>query len=156
MRQIGDHAVVLGAGMAGLLAARVLAGTYTRVTVIDRDRLLDSTEYRRGVPQGRHAHILVPGGTQILDRLFPDLLGELAACGVPVVRDFAEFRFSPGGHRLMLQGQPDGPFICQASRPFLEAHVRSQVQTLTGVEVIERCQAVALDYDTARQRLTGV
>jgi 2-polyprenyl-6-methoxyphenol hydroxylase-like FAD-dependent oxidoreductase len=156
MRQIGDHAVVLGAGMAGLLAARVLAGTYTRVTVIDRDRLLDSTEYRRGVPQGRHAHILVPGGTQILDRLFPDLLGELAACGVPVVRDFAEFRFSPGGHRLMLQGQPDGPFICQASRPFLEAHVRSQVQTLTGVEVIERCQAVALDYDTARQRITGV
>ena len=28
MRQIGDHAVVLGAGMAGLLAARVLAEAY--------------------------------------------------------------------------------------------------------------------------------
>ncbi|HEY6682715.1 MAG TPA: FAD-dependent oxidoreductase [Propionibacteriaceae bacterium] len=156
MRQIGDHAVVLGAGMAGLLAARVLAEAYGRVTVLDRDRLLGAVEHRRGVPQGRHAHILVPGGTQILDRLFPDLFGELSASGVPVVRDFAEFRFSPGGHQLRLQGQPDRPFVCQASRPFLEAHVRSQVQALTGVDLIERCQAVALDFDPARQRITGV
>ena len=156
MRQIGDHAVVLGAGMAGLLAARVLAEAYSRVTVIDRDRLLDSAEYRRGIPQGRHAHILVPGGTQILDRLFPDLLGELTACGVPVIQDFAEFRFSPGGHRLRLRGRPDGPFICQASRPFLEAQVRSRVQALTGIEILDRCQLVELGYDIARQRITGV
>ena len=33
------HAVVLGAGMAGLLAARVLAGHFGQVTVVDRDRL---------------------------------------------------------------------------------------------------------------------
>jgi glycine/D-amino acid oxidase-like deaminating enzyme len=43
MRKIGDHAVVLGAGMAGLLAARVLAEAYSRVTLIDRDRLRDPT-----------------------------------------------------------------------------------------------------------------
>jgi 2-polyprenyl-6-methoxyphenol hydroxylase-like FAD-dependent oxidoreductase len=35
----GDHAVVLGASMAGLLRARVLADAYTRVTVIERDTL---------------------------------------------------------------------------------------------------------------------
>jgi 2-polyprenyl-6-methoxyphenol hydroxylase-like FAD-dependent oxidoreductase len=156
MRKIGDHAVVLGAGMAGLLAARVLAEAYSRVTLIDRDRLPGPDEHRRGVPQGRHAHILVPGGTQILDRFFPGLFDELSACGVPVVRDFAEFRFSPGGHQLKLQGQPDGPFICQASRPFLEAHVRNQVQALAGVEVIERSQAVGLNFDADRQRVTGV
>jgi flavin-dependent dehydrogenase len=34
---IDDHAIVLGASMAGLLAARVLADAYTRVTVIERD-----------------------------------------------------------------------------------------------------------------------
>lgn len=54
MRQIGDHAVVLGAGMAGLLAARVLAEAYRRVTLIDRDRLT-GLDHRRGVPQGLHA-----------------------------------------------------------------------------------------------------
>ena len=39
MRKIGDHVVVLGAGMAGLLAARVLADAYQRVTVVERDPL---------------------------------------------------------------------------------------------------------------------
>jgi glycine/D-amino acid oxidase-like deaminating enzyme len=49
-RQIGDRAVVLGAGMAGLLAARVLAEGYGQVTVIDRDELPDTAMHRRGVP----------------------------------------------------------------------------------------------------------
>ena len=70
MPKIGDHAVVVGASMAGLLAARVLAGTYRRVTVIERDPLPDSGSQRKGVPQGRHAHGLLPRGAQIL--LLPD------------------------------------------------------------------------------------
>jgi hypothetical protein len=39
MQKIGDHAVVLGASMSGLLAVRVLADAYRQVTVVDRDRL---------------------------------------------------------------------------------------------------------------------
>ena len=35
MRKIGDHAVVLGASIGGLLAARVLADAYQRVTIVD-------------------------------------------------------------------------------------------------------------------------
>ena len=48
-----DHALVLGAGMAGLLAARVVAEAYDRVTIVDRDELPDHPAQRRGVPQGR-------------------------------------------------------------------------------------------------------
>jgi 2-polyprenyl-6-methoxyphenol hydroxylase-like FAD-dependent oxidoreductase len=54
MRTIGDHAVVLGASMGGLLAARVLADAYQRVTVVDRDLLPERAADRQGVPQGRH------------------------------------------------------------------------------------------------------
>jgi hypothetical protein len=53
--KIGDHAVVLGASMSGLLAARVLADAYQQVTVVERDVLADSGMPRKGVPQGRHA-----------------------------------------------------------------------------------------------------
>ena len=74
MPKIGDHAVVLGASMGGLLAARVLADAYQQVTVVERDRLPESVLDRRGVPQGRHAHGLLPRGAQILDELFPGLL----------------------------------------------------------------------------------
>ena len=44
------HAVVLGAGMAGLLAARVLAGHFGQVTVVDRDRLPEHPRFRPGSP----------------------------------------------------------------------------------------------------------
>jgi glycine/D-amino acid oxidase-like deaminating enzyme len=56
MRKIGEHAVVLGASISGLLAARVLADAYQRVTVVDRDPLPEHGADRKGVPQGRHAH----------------------------------------------------------------------------------------------------
>ena len=35
MRKIGDHVVVLGASMGGLLAARVLADAYEGVAVVE-------------------------------------------------------------------------------------------------------------------------
>jgi 2-polyprenyl-6-methoxyphenol hydroxylase-like FAD-dependent oxidoreductase len=155
MQKIGDHAVVLGASMAGLLAARVLADAYERVTVVDRDVLPNKPENRRGVPQGRHAHVLVPRGTQILDELFPGFLDDLVAGGAPVIRDLGELRFSPVGHRLCLKG-PAQPFICQASRPFLEGHVRARVRALPAVEVLDGCQVVGLVTTTARDRVTGV
>ena len=106
MRRIGDHAVVLGASLAGLLAARVLADAYGQVTVVERDPLPDRAEHRKGVPQGRHAHVLLARGAQILDELFPGLLDDLAAGGAAVIRELGEVRFSPGGHRLRLQGHP--------------------------------------------------
>ena len=34
---LGEHAVVLGAGMSGLLAARVLADRFRAVTIVERD-----------------------------------------------------------------------------------------------------------------------
>ena len=74
MEQPGDHAVVLGASVAGLLAARVLADFYGRVTVVERDSLPLDPVNRRGVPQGRLIHALAARGTQVLDELFPGFL----------------------------------------------------------------------------------
>ena len=156
MRKVGDQAVVLGASMAGLLAARVLTDAYERVTVVDRDPLPATAENRKGVPQGRHAHVLVPRGAQILDELFPGLLDELVAGGAPVIRDLGELRFSPAGHRLRLEGRPPQPFICQASRPLLEGHVRARVRALPTVEILDLCEVVGLVTTTARDRVTGV
>jgi 2-polyprenyl-6-methoxyphenol hydroxylase-like FAD-dependent oxidoreductase len=156
MRKIGDHAVVLGASMGGLLAARVLADAYQRVTVLERDPLPDMAANRRGVPQGRHAHLLVPGGAQILDELFPGLLDDLAAGSAPVTRDLAELRFSPGGHRLRLEGRPTGFTLCQGSRPYLEGHVRARVRALRAIEIVDRCDVAGLVTTAARDRVTGV
>lgn len=81
MRRIGEHAVMIGGSMAGLLATRVLADAYERVTVLDRDTLPDGLEGRRAVPQGRHAHGLLPHGQACLDALLPGFSAELVADG---------------------------------------------------------------------------
>ncbi|WP_248846210.1 NAD(P)-binding protein [Rhodococcus pyridinivorans] len=68
---IGERAVVLGASMSGLSAARVLSDRFAEVTVIDRDRLPSTDEPRRGVPQGRHIHVLISGDSNSSRRCSP-------------------------------------------------------------------------------------
>lgn len=79
--QIGNRAVVLGAGIAGLLAARVLSEAYSQVIVVDHDHLPGTAEPRRCVPQGRHTHVLIERGQQILEELFPGFTDDLVALG---------------------------------------------------------------------------
>jgi len=76
MREVGERAVVLGASMGGLLAARVLSDFYRTVTVVERDLLPGDPAQRRGVPQGRHVHGLLSSGSRVLVDLFPGLLAE--------------------------------------------------------------------------------
>jgi 2-polyprenyl-6-methoxyphenol hydroxylase-like FAD-dependent oxidoreductase len=149
MPKFGDHAVVVGASMGGLLAARVLGDSYRRVTIVERDPLPESGSARKGVPQGRHAHGLLPRGAQILDELFPGLLAGLAADGVPVLRHPREFRFFLGGHLLCQDGAPGEPAYAQ-SRPYLERRVRDRVRALPNVTIRDQCE-VAIFADTWKQ-----
>ena len=155
MHKIGDHAVVLGASMSGLLAARVLADAYHQVTVVDRDPLPEREVDRKGVPQGWHAHALLPRGAQILDELFPGILAGLAAAGVPVLGDMREAWFSVGGHLLCQDGVAEDPAY-MASRPFLEGQVRRRVRALPNVVIMDRCEAAGLATTPARDRVTGI
>jgi 2-polyprenyl-6-methoxyphenol hydroxylase-like FAD-dependent oxidoreductase len=103
MAKIADHAVVLGASMAGLLAARTLSDFFETVTVVERDLLPDDAANRRGVPQGRHLHALLARGAQALEELFPGLLDELVIDGVPYFdgRDLSKIYYSQGGHQVV-------------------------------------------------------
>ena len=110
MPVLGERAVVLGASMGGLLAARVLADFFRTVTVVERDVLPDDPANRRGVPQGRHAHALLARGAQILDELFPGILDELVADGAPVWDDGELSKF------YFVLRRPRGAAVRQGSR----------------------------------------
>jgi 2-polyprenyl-6-methoxyphenol hydroxylase-like FAD-dependent oxidoreductase len=153
--QIGEHAVVIGASMGGLLAARVLADAFGRVTIIERDSLSDTAASRRGVPQGRHAHGLLTAGAHVLAELFPGLLDEFVASGVTVVHEPSELYFAPGGHKFCQHGQFSEPSPSyQPSRPYLEWRIRTRLREMPNVEVIDRCKVV--DLASAADRVTGV
>jgi 2-polyprenyl-6-methoxyphenol hydroxylase-like FAD-dependent oxidoreductase len=72
----------VGGGLTGLLAARVLADHFERVSIVDRDRFPDRPTFRAGVPQSRHIHTRLMRGRQILEQLFPGLGAELATRGI--------------------------------------------------------------------------
>jgi 2-polyprenyl-6-methoxyphenol hydroxylase-like FAD-dependent oxidoreductase len=151
--QIGDHAVVLGASMAGLLAAQVLADSYGQVTVLDRDQLPETSMHRRGVPHGRHLHALAARGQQALEELFPGLTAELVAHGAPAGSLLANARLYLSGHRLR-QADTGLVLLC-ASRPFLEAHVRARVRALPNVTLLDRRDVVGLATTPDGRRVTG-
>ena len=50
--RIGKDAVVIGAGMGGLAAAKAVAPYFERVIVLDRDGLPDAPAPRVGTPAG--------------------------------------------------------------------------------------------------------
>jgi len=152
-RQIGERAVVLGASMAGLLAAKVLSDSYGQVTVIDRDELPEASTHRRGVPHGRHIHGLLARGQQALEELFPGLTAELVAHGVPAGDMQADTRLFFSGHRL--RQAPAGLVVLCASRPVLEGRVRARVRALPNVRLVDRCDVVGLATTPDRRRVTG-
>jgi 2-polyprenyl-6-methoxyphenol hydroxylase-like FAD-dependent oxidoreductase len=154
MRRCGEHAVVVGASMAGLLAARVLADAYEQVTVIDRDALPEAPEDRRAVPQGRHAHALLPGGQACLERLLPGSTQELEAAGAVSCRALEELRFIVGGHELARAST--GAASLFASRALFEWHVRLRVGAMANVVLRERCDVPALTATPDGRRVTGV
>ncbi len=126
------HAVVLGAGIAGLLAARVLADAYDEVTIVERDDT-DGVGPRRGAPQGGHLHGLLDGGRRLLEELHPGIVAELAAKGAPSVEPLRDTRWYIHGRRLA--GHATGMRSLLVTRPFLESALRARTLTFPGVSL---------------------
>ncbi len=136
--------------MGGLLAARVLADHFERVTLVERDRFPTEVAQRKGVPQGRHAHGLMAGGCRVLEQLLPGFCAEMVARGAvsgdvgQVMRYWvAGVRFTPvesGLHSLLV------------SRPLLETHVRERVLALENVHAKDDCDVLGLLGNAERIR----
>ncbi|MDF3341453.1 FAD-dependent monooxygenase [Mycolicibacterium septicum] len=136
-----DHSVVLGAGIAGLLAAAAFTDAGHDVTIIERDRLPDNPSQRRGIPQGPHLHSLLSRGWHIIEELVPGLIEDVITAG-GVVLDDARL-----GARMHIQNGPyafnrTDPVTDPAAlatylvtRPLLEHALRRRVTALPNVTV---------------------
>ena len=148
-----SSAVVVGASMGGLLAARALSDHFERVTVVERDALTDDRDARKGVPQSAHAHGLLASGYRVMDGYFPGMMDELEALGAPrgdVVGDFLWFQYGRWKlrHRSGLRG-------ITVSRPCLEAAVRRRVKALANVSFRDGADAMSPRLDAGTGRVSG-
>ena len=142
MKRIGEHAVVIGASMAGLLAARALSDFYDRVTVLERDAFPVADIPRKGVPQGRHAHGLLARGRSVIESFFPGWTDEVVAAGG--VRGDIAGDVNWVGHGVTIKSAPSDLIGLLASRPVLEGHVRRRLLALPNVRAIEGCAVQGL------------
>lgn len=151
---IGAHAIVIGAGIAGLAATRALAERFDRVTVVDRDALPAGLAERAGVPQGRHGHGLLASGLQALARLFPGLEADLMAAGAvrgDVIGDVRWFQY--GHYKARFNSGRRGLLM---SRALLEGVIRERVRQLSNVVIADSCHVLGLRASPSAMRIVGV
>ena len=147
-------AVVIGGSMASLSAAAVLAARFASVVVVERDALPDGPAERRGVPQGRHAHGLLPAGLERLEGWFPGLTKELVAAGAHSVDIGLDASwYQGGGHRPRFATGMAGPV---ASRALLEHHVRRRALALPNVSLRSGAGVTGVTTTDDRATVTGV
>ena len=146
------HAVVIGASIAGLLAAAALSRACPRVTLFDRDTLPAEPGPRRGVPQTRQLHALQARGVQALDELLPGLRDELVAAGGVLADMQGDIHWYLDDY--LLKPARTGLEGIGISRPQLEWLIRSRVAALPGVTITDETDVVRLV--TADDQVTGV
>ena len=154
MPNIGRRAIVIGAGMGGLAAARALADHFERVLVLDQDTLPDHPIDRHGVPQGRHVHALLAGGQQALAELFPKFEDALVRAGAVRLRVGLDIRVDRPGFDPF--PQRDLGFDAFAmSRPLVEMTVRRCVQEHASIDLCQGCRVQALVHRPDGAAVTG-
>lgn len=122
----GRHAVVIGAGIGGLSAAAALAGHFSKVVVVERDKLPPGAAARPGVPQGKHPHGLLAGGMAALSKLFPGLASSLTQAGALVSDAGADALIEVAGLQPFPRRHLDVHTFLM-SRPLIEAVLRNRL-----------------------------
>jgi 2-polyprenyl-6-methoxyphenol hydroxylase-like FAD-dependent oxidoreductase len=158
MPPFAEHAVVIGAGMGGLAAAKAVAPYFDKVTVLDRDALPEGADVRPGTPQSRHAHVLLAGASTALEALFPGIGSDLLKAGALKGRAGLAIRYEQPGFDPFPQRDLgfDAFFL---SRPLLENICRRRLREEPNVEfrhrsrvtdvapVADRREALSVSYE---------
>lgn len=148
------HAIVVGGSIGGMLAARVLADHFDRVTLIERDQLPDGSESRPGVPQARHLHFLLKRGLMVTEELFPGVTADLQAAGGHLLdqgRDFRILYRSGWSPRAEI-----GLEFCTFTRPLLEATIRRHLLADSRISLLQGFEVAGLAMSGDGSRVEGV
>jgi len=148
------QALVIGSGMAGLFAARVLTDHFEQVTILDRDVLSGGAEARAGVPQGRHVHGLLLRGLRILEQLFPGISAELETAGAERIDWINDLEFHTVYGVLPRFASEYQALTC--SRPLLEGTIRRRLAAHPRIRFLALREAVGVLSVSDEQCVTGV
>jgi 2-polyprenyl-6-methoxyphenol hydroxylase-like FAD-dependent oxidoreductase len=157
-------AVVLGGGIAGLAAARLLVRHFPRVVVLERDRrpelprpadAFDLWE-RPGVPQFRHSHAFLARIRQVLLARLPEVIDRLRAAGV---REIRLLETAPPALAFAPRGDDEDLVLLACRRATFEWALHDTVRARPEIELREGVKVAGLEgtrRENSRPVVTGV
>ncbi|WP_462413233.1 FAD-dependent oxidoreductase [Neobacillus sp. Marseille-QA0830] len=149
-----EKAIILGGGISGKLAARVLSDFYQEVIVLERDSEPSGPFPRKGALQGNHIHALLHAGEHGLEKLFPGITEKFYSTGAVKInstQDLAWFHHGVWKHRY------DGGYTTTLqTRPHLEWHIGESIKTLPNVTIHYNCSFKEYIYEENENRIVGV
>ena len=150
-----NHVVVIGGGIGGMCAARVLSDHFERVTLIERDDLPEGATHRKGVPQSRHPHAMLDRGRRELRALFPGIDDSLRARGsLDLDAGLGLASLNPGGWATRRR---TGHQMLFASRLLIESVIRDRVKQNPRIKFVEGTEVTGLLFTPGETpRVTGV
>jgi 2-polyprenyl-6-methoxyphenol hydroxylase-like FAD-dependent oxidoreductase len=152
---IEKKAIVVGAGMGGLAAAKALANHFGQVTVLDRDNLPSQAEPRIGTAQSKHTHALIAGGLKALSVLFPGFEQDVHKAGAVKMRVGLEACMErPGYDPFPVRDL--GFDIYSASRPLFELVTRRRIEQQENIELLPKSRVTRLISSPDGSTITGV
>jgi 2-polyprenyl-6-methoxyphenol hydroxylase-like FAD-dependent oxidoreductase len=152
--KIKGHAIVIGGSVSGLFVTRVLSDYFETVTLVERDRIIPNQGEHPGVPQSRHAHILLAKGLEIASQLFPELVDSLKQNGATELNFSEEVRWHHfGGYKVRCRGSVN---VLSQSRALLESQIRQRVATLSNVIFLSQHTVDGLLTTPDHTQVTGV
>jgi 2-polyprenyl-6-methoxyphenol hydroxylase-like FAD-dependent oxidoreductase len=148
------HAVVVGGSIAGMLVAKMLSNYFEHVTLLERDAEPKAAAHRAGVAQGKHIHVLLSGGQQVLEAMFPGIERDLAEAGsIPLRVGYDVINFDDFGQ----WPRRDIGFTNYAqSRPLLEHVLRSRLSAVDNIEIRWGCRVDGVLADPRKRHVVGV
>src|SRR5262245_34890123 len=132
-------AVVLGGGIAGLAAARLLRRHFERVVVLERDQRPEvegpedafSRWERAGAPQFRHSHAFLARARLVLLAHMPDVLDQMRDVGT---REITLAETVPPGLAMPPRDDDEEVVLLACRRATCEWALRESVRNRPGIE----------------------
>lgn len=126
-----NKAIIIGGGISGKLAARVLSDIYKEVVILERDQVQAGPSPRKGAPQGEHLHALLHAGEYGLEELLPGITEDFHRTGAVKINSTIDLAwFHHGAWKVRYDG---GYSTTLQTRPHLEWHIEQYIKRIPNV-----------------------
>ncbi|PGU78278.1 FAD-dependent oxidoreductase [Bacillus cereus] len=149
-----NKAIVIGGSMAGKFAAKALSTSFKEVIIIEAGERWDGKSLRKRVPQSNHPHVLLKGGENAIEELFPNITNELIEAGSIINNFTRDLKW----HQFGLWKQPfiGEVHMIQQSRPLLEWHIQKRIHQISNITIKYETLVKGLLVDAKLNKVCGV